>query len=258
MIEEWIRNPAFVRLSHVLSGMSRSLLDLVYPPQCIGCGKAVDHAAGLCPSCWSGMRFITRPFCERLGTPFAVDLGGKLYSPAAIADPPVFNRARAVAAYDGPARDLVHKLKFGDQLSLAKPMAELMRQAGAELLKDADALIPVPAHRWRMIRRRFNQTVVLARELSRLAEKPLLDDVLIKHRATAPQTSLSRAQRRDNISGAMRISTEKRYRVEGKTILLIDDVLTTGSTANAASRILLRAGARAVDVLTFATVVQSV
>ncbi len=233
----------------------RRAADIVYPPQCIACSYATDEPHTLCASCWSGMGFIARPYCERLGTPFAVDLGGPLLSPAAIADPPVFARARAALRYEGTAREMVHRLKFGDQLALAIPMSRWMHGAGAELLADADLIVPVPTHRWRLFRRRFNQSALLAQHLARLSGKPVADDILIKHRATAPQTSLTKAQRRENVSGAMRVPQDMKPRLAGRRVLLVDDVITTGSTANAASRILLRGGASAVDVLAFAMVV---
>ena len=141
----------------------RFALGLVYPPACIACQAATGEPHTLCASCWSGIRFIERPYCERLGTPFAVDFGQPLLSPAAIADPPVFGRARAVAEYDGTASALVHRLKYGDRPELARALGRMMARAGAELLADADVIAPVPLHRWRLWRRRFNQAMALAR-----------------------------------------------------------------------------------------------
>jgi ComF family protein len=230
-------------------------MDMLYPPQCVACGKAASVPHGLCPACWGSIRFITRPFCERLGTPFAVDLGGTLISPAAMADPPVYQRARAVAAYEGTARELVHRLKFNDQMALAIPMARMMRQAGAELIADANLIIPVPSHRWRLFRRRFNQSAELARRLATETGLVLGDDILIKHKSTAPQTRLSKPQRRENISGAFSVPKSQRHRIKNKHVLLVDDVITTGSTANVAARVLLRAGAASVDVIAFGMVV---
>src|SRR5918994_23399 len=125
---------------------ANAVLSVVYPPTCIGCGGATDEPATLCASCWSGIAFIERPFCERLGTPFAVDLGIPLLSPAAIAEPPVFERARAVARYDDTARKLVHRLKYGDRLELARALATMMARAGAELPADAHVIGSVPLH----------------------------------------------------------------------------------------------------------------
>src|SRR3954470_19895801 len=119
----------------------------VYPPTCIACQGATGAAHGLCAACWAGLRLIERPYCERLGTPFPVDYGDGMLSPAAIADPPVFGRARAVAHYDETARGLVHRLKYGDRLGLAEALGRMMARAGAGLLAEADVIVPVPLHR---------------------------------------------------------------------------------------------------------------
>jgi ComF family protein len=201
------------------------------------------------------MPFIERPFCERLGTPFAQDLGDGLLSPAAIAEPPVFERARAVALYEeGPVRKLVQQLKYADRLDLAPPMARWMARAGRELLSDADLLVPVPLYRWRLFTRRFNQAAVLARgvaELSGVAFDPM---ALVRVKATRPQVGLTRTQRAENVQGAFKVLPTDRIRVEGRKIVLVDDVLTSGATLNAAARVLIRAGAVRVDALVFARV----
>lgn len=230
-------------------------LSLVYPPTCVGCGAATAEPHALCPVCWSGMRLIERPFCERLGTPFALDLGtGALLSPRAIADPPVFARARAVALYDGTARELVQRLKYGDRLDLARAMARMMAAAGRELIAETDLIVPVPLHRFRLWRRRFNQAALLARAVAHLGGVPFEVRALARVKATRPQVGLTRAQRADNLQGAFRVPDAARPRLQGRRVLLVDDVATTGATGNAASRALLRGGAARVDLLTFATV----
>lgn len=200
------------------------------------------------------MRFIERPFCERLGTPFEQDLGQGLISPQAMADPPVFARARAVARFeDGPARTLVHRLKYSDRAEIARPIARWMARAGADILADADLLTPVPLHALRLWRRRFNQAAALAMEISRETGKPCRLTALLRVKATRSQVGLSRAQRAENVQGAFRAAAGTEVR--GLNVVLIDDVLTSGATANAAARALLRAGASRVDVLVFARVV---
>lgn len=232
----------------------RAAIGLVYPPACMACGQATADPHALCCACWGAMPFITRPFCERLGTPFALDIGGALLSPAAMADPPVFSRARAVARHDGPARDLVLRLKFNDRPELARMMAGLMAQAGAEVLAEADMLVPVPLHRFRLWSRRFNQSMLLARLVGRARGLPVLPDTLRRVKRTRPQVGLSRPQRADNLQGALRIAPGAEVQVRDRRVLLIDDVLTTGATANACARALLRAGASGVDILTFSRV----
>jgi ComF family protein len=233
----------------------RAAVDIVYPPSCIACQAATGEAQALCPTCWGEMRFIERPYCERLGTPFAVDLGEGLVSPAAIADPPVFARARAVCRFDGTARELVHRLKYGDRTDLALTMGRMMIQAGRELLPDTDVIVPVPLHRFRLWTRRFNQAAALAQVVSRGSAVPLAPLALARVKRTRQQVGLTRAQRADNLQGAFRVLPAARPQIEGRRVLLVDDVLTTGATGNAAARALLRGGARAVDILTFARVV---
>jgi ComF family protein len=235
--------------------LGRAAVALVYPSVCIACRAATDAAHGLCAACWAGLGFIERPFCERLGTPFALDIGGTLLSPAAIADPPVFDRARAVCRYDGVARDLIHRLKYGDRLELAKALGGMMIPAGRDVIRDADIVVPVPLHRWRLWWRRFNQAAALAQVVSRQSGVRLDVTLLERGKWTRPQVGLTRAERGSNLQGAFRVPKEARPRLEGKRVLVIDDVLTTGATANAASRALLRGGARKVDLLTFARVV---
>jgi ComF family protein len=239
------------RISHA----RRTTVGLVYPPSCIACGGAVADPHGLCASCWGGIGFIERPFCERLGTPFAVDLGMPLLSPAAIADPPVFARARAVARYDEVARGLVHRLKYGDRLELAQALGTMMARAGAELLADADVIVPVPLHPARLWWRRFNQAMALSCVISRRSGVPASAFLLARVRRTQSQVGLTKHQRADNLQGAFRVPDEARPRLKEKRVLLVDDVITTGATGNAAARALLRGGARAVDVLAFARVV---
>lgn len=233
----------------------RAAIDIVYPPSCIACQAATGQAQALCPACWGEMRFIERPYCERLGTPFAIDLGDGMVSPAAIADPPVFGRARAVCRFDGTARELVHRMKYGDRTDLALTMGRMMTQAGRELLPEADVIVPVPLHRFRLWTRRFNQAAALAQVVARGSGVPLAPLALARVKRTRQQVGLTRAQRADNLQGAFKVPPAMRPQIEGRRVLLIDDVLTTGATGNAAARALLRGGARAVDILTFARVV---
>jgi ComF family protein len=236
--------------------LGRTALDFVYPPICLACRAAVAETGALCASCWGEMRFIERPFCERLGTPFEQDLGPGLISPQAIADPPVYGRARAAVRFeDGPARRLIHRLKYSDRIEMAKPIGRWMARAGADILAEADVLAPVPLHRRRLMARRFNQAAALAAVIGAAAAKPCDLTLLIRVKATKAQVGLSRAQRADNVQGAFRTPAKAEARLIGRRVVLVDDVLTSSATVNAAARALLRAGAANVDVLVFARVV---
>jgi ComF family protein len=234
----------------------RALVDLVLPPQCLACTRPVGIEGGLCPACWSRLRLIERPFCAQLGTPFAYDLGEGALSAEAIADPPPFERCRAVAAFDDVARNLVHGLKYRDRLDLAAWMAGWMARAGRDLLDDADVIVPVPLHSRRLWRRRFNQSASLARAVADKAGKPMVTTALCRIRPTPQQVGLSAAERDRNVRGAFKVMEDQRVTVAGRRVLLVDDVYTTGATVKAATRALERAGAAAVDVLVFARVVR--
>lgn len=244
--------PLLSRLAFVPRRLGHALADLVYPPSCLMCSAALGEEGGLCPRCWRDVPFIEKPCCERLGTPFPFDHGGALLSPQAIAHPPVFERARSVARYDGPARALVHGLKYSDRHDLVRPMAAWMARAGAELLAETDLLVPVPLHWTRLFRRRFNQAVLLADAIAAKSGHEVAPRALRRVKRTRPQFGLSRNERADNVQGAFRVAADAP--VSGRRILLIDDVFTTGATANAAARRLLKAGAHSVSLLTFACV----
>ena len=235
--------------------LGRFAVDVVLPPTCLACRVPVGEGGGLCPRYWAGAGFIERPYCERLGTPFPSDYGGPLISPAALAEPPAYARARAVARYGDVVRDLVHLLKYGDRLDLVAALGRWMARAGAELLVDADLLVPVPLHWTRLWQRRFNQSSVLAQAISRISGVPAADHLLARARATPPQFGLARKERAKNVQGAFEVPKAARAEVKGKKLVLVDDVLTTGATVDVCTKALLRAGAARVDVLVLARVV---
>jgi ComF family protein len=236
----------------------RAVLDVALPPLCLACNKPVGSVGALCPTCWTGLHQITTPVCTRLGTPLPSDLGFDIISPKAIAEPPAFRRARSAVRFEGTGRLLVHRLKYGDRLDLVQAMAGWMKRAGSDLLADADVLVPIPLHRTRLWWRRFNQAGELAKSLSRMSGVPVEHDLLLRERRTQRQVGLSRSQRARNLAGALSVPDSAKARVMGRRILLVDDVLTSGATLNAAARALRRAGASEVDALTFALVVDEV
>ncbi|MBB3952049.1 ComF family protein [Aureimonas jatrophae] len=231
-----------------------ALLSLVYPPVCAGCTSAVSRSPAVCAACWRDLRFLERPFCEVLGLPFAVDPGAGLVSPEAIANPPPFARLRGTVLYQGLGSRLVASLKYGDRTDLVPLMAGWMGRAGAELLAEADLVMPVPLHARRLLRRRFNQSAELGRHLARTHGRRFEPMMLRRVRATRSQVGLSASERERNLRGAFVLDPHRVADLKGRRVLLVDDVFTTGATVSAAARTLLRGGAAAVDVLVFARV----
>ncbi|MFN8830874.1 MAG: ComF family protein [Labrys sp. (in: a-proteobacteria)] len=250
-----VRPLRFPVLARGLRHAGARLVDWFLPPACLGCQAPTQTPHGLCPACWSQLPLIERPFCERLGTPFSFDPGDGLLSPDAIAHPPAYHRARAATRYAGLAVELVHRLKYSDRDDVAPLLGSLMARAGSDLLSDADALIPIPLHRWRLLRRRFNQSALLCDEIARLTGVPHDPFTLQRVRRSTPQVGLSRAERLRNVQGAFTVPEERRVAIAGRRLVLVDDVVTSGATAEAATRTLLRAGAARVDLLSFARVI---
>jgi ComF family protein len=250
------RRSIFRRLRNGLRTPLRLALDVALPPLCPACREPVRDGAGLCAHCWAKLSPIERPFCERLGIPFVYDPGPGILSMQAIADPPSYRKARAAVRYDEVARSLVHALKYGDRLDLAPTMGRWMARAGTELFAETDAIVPVPLHWRRLWARRFNQSALLAGIVGEKAGKPVIYDALKRAKPTAQQVGLSKAERALNVQGAFSVEAGGKAAIAGKRLLLIDDVLTSGATADTCARAMLRAGAAHVDVLVFARVVE--
>ena len=242
------------RLAAALRATLGLAVDVALPRLCPACREPVGDA-GLCAACWSRLSFIAPPYCERLGIPFPIDSGAGLLSMEAIASPPAYGRARAAVRYDDVARTLVHAFKYGDRLDLAPMLGRWMAAAGRGLLVEADALIPVPLHWRRQWARRFNQSALLAEVISKESQVPVAYAALRRVKATPQQVGLSQSARALNVQGAFRVPADGKAEVVGRRLVLVDDVLTSGATADTCARALLRAGAANVDVLIFARVV---
>jgi ComF family protein len=235
--------------------LAATVLDLTLPPRCIGCGERIDAAGLACAKCWSNLNFISPPYCTCCGAPFAVTLEGEHRCAVCYAAPPAYDRARAALIYDDGSRGLVLGFKHGDRLHAAPAFGAWVARAGTELLADADIVTPVPLHRWRLLKRRYNQAALIAGHVGRRAGVTHIPDLLERHRATPSQGELGASARQRNVAGAFRLNPRSADRVKGSRIVLIDDVLTTGATVGACARVLKRGGAARVDVLTLARVV---
>jgi ComF family protein len=227
---------------------------ILFPPVCAGCRRHVSQPGALCAACWPGLKFLERPWCAVMGTPFSQDMGEGFLSAEAIANPPPFERARSAVAYTGVARRMVQGLKYHDRTDLAPWMARWMLRAGAELLADADVVVPVPLHWRRFLERRFNQSAELARTVAAISGLPFAPDAVRRVKRTRQQVELPLREREDNVRAAFGVPPEADIEVRGRRVLVVDDVYTTGATVSAVARALAKSGAKAVDVLTFARV----
>lgn len=237
-------------------GNLRYVADLFLPPVCIRCHAPISAHGVLCAACWQGINFITPPLCDRLGLPLPYASGDDVsLSSMALRYPPVYGRARAAVQFDGVMRDLVHGLKYADRHEVVNLFGRMLCSAGAELLRDADMLVPVPLHRARLWKRRFNQAAILAGRVSMATGIPLELNALRRIHATASQVGLSRGERHRNVAAAFAVAPVAVPRIRGKRVLLVDDVITTGATLEACARVLKAAGATEVDCLALAIVV---
>ncbi len=226
------------------------MLDFALPPRCAGCGTIVGELHSFCPDCWKKIEFLGESGCRTCGLPLEAteaELCG-----SCLARPPRVDRTRAAVAYDDVTRTLPIRLKYGRKIALARTMARFM----APLLprpSDDQLIVPVPLHRSRLWARGFNQAAMIAREMARrsgITDSPF---VLHRTRRTPSLRGMTGSQRRRAVSG---VFAANRSLVEGKTIILIDDVLTTGSTAESCARALKRAGAARVELISWARVVR--
>lgn len=231
---------------------ARLLLNAVLPPQCLACNAVVDTPGHLCGACFGHFTFITPPHCGICGLPLDQTVTEDLICGACVVERPAYGQARAAFIYDDHSRPLVLKLKHGDRTDMAVHLAKWMQRAGREVLETADVLVPVPLHRWRLLMRAYNQSALLAHAVGKLAGKKVAADVLARTKSTPPQGGLSRAERRRNVAKAFGV--RRAADIENKRVVLIDDVLTSGATANACALTLMQAGAKAVDVLALARV----
>ena len=235
---------------NLLAPMLRSVVSLALPPRCPGCATPVECDHRFCARCWQELRFLAPPWCAHCNRPFAFDRGeGALCAPCLV-DPPRHAGVRAAVAYGPVARRLALKLKYGGKIGVADTMATLMTRT---LPATGELLIPVPLHRSRLWTRGYNQALLIARALEKQTGLPVDFTALVRIRRTEALKAMAGRQRQRVVAGAFRITD--RTAVQGRHVVLVDDVFTSGATAAACAAALLRAGADRVTIACWARVV---
>lgn len=229
------------------------LIDTFLPPRCFSCGFEVTKQGDLCPTCWTGLNFISKPQCQCCGFPFeyASELTGQICG-SCLETEPLFEKARAVFRYDDASKKLILALKYFDKLEGAEHFGRLMWRTIEPYADKDDIIMPVPLHPKRLFQRRFNQAALLAKGMNKYSglEVQLLN--LVRVKSTISQGGLSRRKRLNNVRGAFKVINGDA--IIGRSIVLVDDVHTTGATVNECSKILLKAGARSVKIVSLARV----
>lgn len=238
---------------HRVSAASRTMLDTLFPPQCMCCGELVKSHGALCTACWQGLHFISSPMCSCCSYPFEYELGEDALCAECIEGLPAYDHAYSALVFDDISKKLLHKLKFEDQGYLARSLAGWLAMHMPH--KEADMVIPVPLSRKRLQSRRYNQSALLASYLAQELGVAYQPHLLKRHRHTTPQTGLTRLQRLENVKGAFIVEGKASAQLSGKGILLVDDVMTTGATITACTHALKQAGAERVQVATLARVI---
>jgi len=234
----------------------RLVADMVYPPRCPSCQTYVGADGNFCGACFQKLRMIDAPMCACCGIPFVIAVEADTRCPECLVSPPAFDTARAALVYDAVSAPLVTALKFHDQWVGLERYVAMMLRAGKPLLDGADMLVPVPLHWRRLLRRKFNQSALLAYGLSRVTDIPCAPEMLQRTIYTKPQMRMTRKERLTNVKRAFAVPESAYETLRNKVVVLVDDVVTTGATVNACAKALKKAGAKDVRVLALARTVK--
>lgn len=231
-------------------------VDMILPPRCVVTGEEVQEQGMMAPEAWGRLRFISDPYCGRCGMPFDFEIEEGAVCVDCMETPPPYDAARAALVYDDESRAVILKFKHADHLHNVHSFMPWLERAGGVLITQADYFVPVPLHRHRLLSRRYNQSALLAQLLARRADRSCLAGALLRKRATPSQGYMNYKDRRKNVRNAFAIHPKYEATIKNKSILLIDDVYTTGSTVKECAETLLRAGASTVNVLCIARTVR--
>jgi ComF family protein len=240
-----------------LPAMIRPLADFALPPRCPICGVTVEADNRFCLSCWQQLNFLGKPWCASCGLPFPYDRPDDSLCGNCLIDPPVHDGVRAVVQYDDLSSLIAMRLKYGTRLGLAKLIAQHLHKFAAEYSDDA-IIVPVPLHRSRLWQRGFNQSVLIGRELGRGTGIAMNYSAIYRSRMTPPLRGMTAKERQSTVDTAFALRADAPGHITGKTILLVDDVYTSGSTSNACARLLRQAGAKEILVFCWARVISEI
>ncbi|WP_323035130.1 ComF family protein [Pararhodobacter sp.] len=243
------------RAGSLLIAGARGLLDTLYPPHCLACDVAVQDPGTLCAACWSDTPFVSGLACDKCGIPLLgnADEGEALCDDCLTVARP-WAHGRAALVYGDVARRMVLALKYGDRHDIATPAGRWMARRLSPLIRPDTVVVPVPLHRWRLFKRRYNQSALLAAALARDINRPHCPDLLLRTRRTTTQDGRTRAGRFENLQGAIAAHPKRAHQIEGRHVVLVDDVMTSGATLAAATEACFGAGADTVDVVVMARV----
>jgi ComF family protein len=238
-------------------GRLAQLVDMILPPRCVVTGQAVDIQGMISPEAWKDLGFIAAPFCVCCGIPLEFEVEKDSFCASCVDEPPFFDSARSALTYNDTSRSIILRFKHADQIHIVHSFTPWLKRAGKEMLPKADFLIPVPLHRYRLLRRRYNQAALIAKALAVSERIPCLPDAMLRNRATPSQGHMRYNDRQKNVRNAFTVNTKHALKLVGKTVVLIDDVYTTGATVKECAKALRKAGVANVHVLTLARVVRS-
>lgn len=239
-------------LKSLIRPTTNRLLDILYPPLCIACRGNVHENGNICAKCWGDISFISDPQCNICGFPFDFEISKGTICPGCMQNEPSFSKSRSVFLYDEASRGMITSFKYNDIIENRAAYARWMARVGADMLNEADLIIPVPLHFSKLVLRKYNQAALLAHELAKIVHKQVLVSAITRKKYTKPQAGFSRKARFKNISGAFKVNPKYISILKDKKILLIDDVMTTGATAEECTKTLLKEKVARVEVLTLA------
>jgi len=240
-----------------LRAPATAALHVLFPPRCLACGTEVASDFGLCADCWRETGFITGLACTQCGTPLPGQDESAVLCDECLSTTRPWSQGRAAFTYAGAGRRMVMAFKHGDRLDLAPALGGWLARAGAPLIEPGMVVAPIPLHRQRLIRRRYNQSALLSRIVAKQAGLTHVVDLFHRLRATPSQEGRDRAERFANLEAAIAVSPRRRKAIEGRPVLIIDDVMTSGATFAAATEAALAAGASCVNVLALARVAKN-